>query len=443
MNPLLLLANIALASTSSRKDLDGIEHLVIPCIAIKEGVLNNIFYSANELETFANTWNGVPVPVNHPSDEKGLNVTANSVISENNVNIGRFYNAFWDSDSLSLKGELWLNIPKAKKLGYIHIIEKLEGNELMEVSTGLFGDTVESKGTYKEESYDYVISNIRPDHIALLPDSIGACSIKQGCGAMRTNEDKTKKGFFNWIKGLFVNEKSFDQIREGIYKSLKVELGDDNWPYILDIFDQYFVYEFSNKYFRRNYTVDETETIILVGENIEVRLERKYVPVSAETIINKHTMKPKKKEAIINALAVALGVAATVFANSEDTKLEEAATKHGFNFDDDGNEVKTNCGCNKPKETVTNTVVPIYNGLSNEQAATLARLQANEEKRLDKKRETVLATNKNLTKEIVATFNEDALDALLVNVDKSVDYSIAGAQPVNNEYKAPSVILGD
>jgi hypothetical protein len=433
MNPLLILSNISLDAVARRELLDNVEHLVIPCIAIKEGVLNNIFYSAQELETFANTWNGVPVPVNHPMNADGNHITANNTVCEATVNIGRFYNVEWDSDLLAIKGEIWLNIKKATKLGYEDIITKLEAGELMEVSTGLYGNTTESKGTYNETSYEYTISGIRPDHLALLPNDIGACSIKNGCGAMRVNNDNSKKGFFAWIKGLFTNEQSFDQIREGIYHALKAELGDKFYPYILDVFDQYFVYENGNKYYRRNYTSDEKQTIILVGENIEVRLERKYVPVSAETITNKQQMKPKKKEAIVNALALALGVTAAVFANSEDNKLEEAATKHGFNFDDEGNEVKTNCACKGH--------TPINNGLSNAEKATLARLQANEDKRLDKKRETVLTHNKNLTKEIVASFNEDALDALLVNVETAVDYSVGGAQPVNNEYKAPSVIL--
>jgi len=445
MNPLLLLSNISLQAVATRQELDSVEYLVVPCIAIKEGVLNNIFYSATELEIFANTWNGVPVPVNHPMDANGVAITANSTMCETTVNIGRFYNVEWDSNLLALKGEIWLNITKAIKFGYESIITRLESGEVMEVSTGLFGNTTEEKGTYNNTSYDYTISGIRPDHLALLPNDVGACSIKHGCGAMRVNSDNSKKGFFAWIKGLFTNEQSFDQIREDIYQALKAELGDKFYPYILDVFDKYFVYEYKNKFYRRNYTQDEKETIILVGENIEVRLERKYIPVSAETITNNNKMNQKKRNAIVNALALALAVSADVFANTEEAKLNEAATKHGFNFDDEGKEIKANattCPC-KQVAPVANVVVPINNGLSDAEKATLARLQANEDKRLDNKRETVLTYNKNLTKEIVATFNEDALDALLVNVEITPDYSVGGAQPINNDYKAPSVILGE
>lgn len=452
MKPIIFLSNISVNAKPKRELLDGVEHLVIPCIAIKEGVLNNIFYSASELETFASTWNGVPIPVNHPMDDTGISITANSTLCEDTVNIGRFYNVEWDSALLALKGEIWLNLGKAKKLGYAHITERLEKGEVMEVSTGLYGNTTECKGTYNNVSYDYTISNIRPDHLALLPNDIGACSIKDGCGAMRTNSDATNKTFWDKVKSFFrTNEKSFDQIREGIYSALKLEFGNGIYPYITDVFDTYFVYENDSKLFKRSYTLDLKQTIILVGESVEVRLERKYIPVSAEHITNNNEMKPKKRMAIVNALALALAVSAEVFANTEDNKLEDAAKKHDLNFDDEGTEIKANSGCPckvLPVATVTNhseKTVTVSNGLTDTEKATLARLQANEDKRLDSKREKVLATNKNLTKEIVATFNEDALDALLVNVEAEtvVNYGIGGAQPIANTYKAPSVLLGE
>jgi hypothetical protein len=437
MNPLLLLSNISINSVARREELDGVTHLVVPCIAIKEGVLNNIFYSASELENFASSWNGVPVPVNHPMDENGTHITANNTVSESTVNIGRFYNVQWDANLLALKGEIWLNISKAKKLGYIHLIERLEQGEIMEVSTGLFGNTVEEKGTYKDVSYERVISNIRPDHLALLPNDIGACSVKQGCGAMRTNSDSLWKR----IKSLFINENSFEQKRELVYQAMKLEM-PNAYSYVLEMFSDYFIYELDNKIFRRSYTIDETGKAVLVGENIEVRLERKYVPVSAETITNNKKMKDKKRNAIVNALALTFAVGAEVFANHEDSKLEDAAKKLNLNFDDEGNEVKSNCGCTK--QPVVNTIPTVASPLTNEQAQTLARLEAAEAKRLDDKRTKVLTTNKTLTKEIVATFNEDALDALLANtIEQPINYGINGAQPVANNYKAPSVLLGE
>jgi hypothetical protein len=58
----------------------------------------------------------------------------------------------------------------------------------MEVSTGLFADCVMDKGSWNGESYEYVAQNIRADHLAILPDSDGACSVKDGAGLLVNQE---------------------------------------------------------------------------------------------------------------------------------------------------------------------------------------------------------------------------------------------------------------
>ncbi len=58
MNNLVLHRNIELQPNARREMLDEIEHLVIPAIAIREGVLNNIFYPSDELAEFVEAWNG-------------------------------------------------------------------------------------------------------------------------------------------------------------------------------------------------------------------------------------------------------------------------------------------------------------------------------------------------------------------------------------------------
>ena len=55
--------------------------------------------------------------------------------------------------------------------------------EMMEVSTGLFSEIEPKPGVFKGRHYKGVVRNLRPDHLAILPDSIGACSIADGAGA--------------------------------------------------------------------------------------------------------------------------------------------------------------------------------------------------------------------------------------------------------------------
>ena len=183
--PAVLRFSANLEGKASRQLLDGVEHLVVPVVACKEGILNDIFYPADEIATFAAAWNGVPVPVAHPQ-EGDVHVSANAPKFEGTVNIGRFYNV--DFTDAKLKGEIWIDIAKAHRLGFGNVVSHLQAGKLMEVSTGLFGDAEDKAGTFNGKSYSKVMKNIRPDHLALLPDEKGACSIEDGCGAMRANK---------------------------------------------------------------------------------------------------------------------------------------------------------------------------------------------------------------------------------------------------------------
>lgn len=53
----------------------------------------------------------------------------------------------------------------------------------IEVSTGYFCQILDGTGVYKGKPYDGIQINLRPDHIATLPDEVGAGSWKDGCGA--------------------------------------------------------------------------------------------------------------------------------------------------------------------------------------------------------------------------------------------------------------------
>ena len=46
--------------------MDEVEYLVCPTILLVEGIMNNLFYGANECAKFPESWNGRPVVVDHP-----------------------------------------------------------------------------------------------------------------------------------------------------------------------------------------------------------------------------------------------------------------------------------------------------------------------------------------------------------------------------------------
>ena len=166
---------------------EGRDHLVVPTVMVVEGVLNGALVSAEELAASAESWNGRPVPILHPQ-ERGEYVTANDPkIIERGV-VGQLFSA--KVEGSKLKGELWIDIAKAEKLGHGKTIKDLEAGTMVEVSTGYFCDETPEEGEFKGIKYSTIHRNLRPDHLALLPGEIGACSVEDGCGAPRINNLK-------------------------------------------------------------------------------------------------------------------------------------------------------------------------------------------------------------------------------------------------------------
>lgn len=172
-----LRANIS--ETPRREDYMGSVHTVVPVVmAIAEVEMNSARISLNELESSLPAWNGEPVTVGHPVNASGDYISASSsprTLAE--WCVGRLFNAELTEDG-RLRAEAWISHDLADD----ELIEVLEdGESNVDVSTGYFSGI---------ESGYYV--NVKPDHLALLPDEPGACSWRDGCG-VRANK-QTKKG---------------------------------------------------------------------------------------------------------------------------------------------------------------------------------------------------------------------------------------------------------
>lgn len=166
------------------KILEGRKHFVVPVIMAVEGVLNGsngpLFYPAAELEKSIHLWNGKPVVVYHP-DMYNSGLAGNPTVF-NQQKVGTvFFAKFSDR---ALKAEAWLDI---ERLGIVdkRVLNAIHQKKMVEVSTGLFTDTKDEVGTFNGKAYDGVAHNYRPDHLAILPDQVGACSIADGAGLCR------------------------------------------------------------------------------------------------------------------------------------------------------------------------------------------------------------------------------------------------------------------
>jgi hypothetical protein len=165
-------------------------HIIIPVVMMVEGVHKGsqgaLYHSIDELGKFPASWNGIPIVINHPEVD-GIYTSANSpeIIEERTV--GRVYNTNVDNNKLI--AEAWLDEDKLNDVSP-DILSAINDNKIVEVSIGVFNDVEETEGDWNGEHYDKIAHNHRPDHLALLTDCAGACSVKDGCGLGANQKDK-------------------------------------------------------------------------------------------------------------------------------------------------------------------------------------------------------------------------------------------------------------
>jgi len=179
--------SLRLRANLEQRTVKGINYLVAPCVAVVSGVLNGEFLPADEIAASVQGWNGVPVPIGHPQ-RNGEYVSARLPDVMAREVIGHVEAARFDVDRL--KVDLWIDLDKAAALGgkATEVVRRLEAEQPMEVSTAYTCVVYPGQGVVNGKRYNGVQRGVAPDHIAVLPDEIGACSWRDGCGTPRSNK---------------------------------------------------------------------------------------------------------------------------------------------------------------------------------------------------------------------------------------------------------------
>lgn len=278
------------------ESLNGVSYLVVPLVMMVEGVHNGsggpIFYSAEVLSENAESWNSRPVPLYHPQQgDRFISASASPQIHAE-WNVGTIFNARFENGAL--RAEAWVNIELLNQKD-ASVLTRLRNGEAMDVSIGVVSDIQNSSGVWNEESYSLVAYNLRPDHVALLPDQTGACSWADGCGVRVNQETKdpkmNKSEFLQYaVKHGFISNAMADgymQTRRGLQDSLdKLDVysnDDDNYKfhYVLDFDDTTVVYQVSTNGNYKSYQAPYSEAngvySVKMNESVEV------VPVTKVT----------------------------------------------------------------------------------------------------------------------------------------------------------------
>ena len=168
--------------------LDGRDYLVSPVVLLVEMVLRDELVPMDEISRYHEAWNGRPFVLGHPVDADGRTISANSPATLAETGLGYVFNVTVDEPKL--KGELWLDIAKANEIGgdALAVAKRLENGQPLEVSTAYWRDRDETAGIFGSTKYAAVARNLRPDHLAALPNETGECNWQDGCGAPRINK---------------------------------------------------------------------------------------------------------------------------------------------------------------------------------------------------------------------------------------------------------------
>lgn len=301
--------------------MEGRDYVVVPMVMITEGVLNGsngpLLYTADELSKTPQSWNHKPVIVYHHSKD---GTACNPEILSSHK-IGVIMNTKWDAKKKRLVAEAWLEPDRVKEVDN-RVWEAIQNKEMLELSTGLFTDNEMVEGEFNGTPYIAIARNYRPDHLAVLPDQKGACSIEDGAGFIRNElrsaftemngediellRDQVIKGLrankSPAVRILLTNEASHEQVREALYRALEAKYPPKDGyacPWIEAVFDDAVIYALGGALFKVGYSMKEA-TAKLEGEPTKVVRQTEYRTVT--TANSEGSSKPKPKTNKENAM---------------------------------------------------------------------------------------------------------------------------------------------
>jgi DnaJ-domain-containing protein 1 len=281
------------------------------CGAVDDIIMNGVLYAGADLAKGAHTLTNCPAPIGHPKNAAGQYISANSAdalltayagaVCRN----GRHRGGRTETD-VEVNSRQALANPKGEKLvAWCAAAVNGEQPEPMHVSTGLVADMIPEAGERDGKKYTRRATNIRYDHLALLPEGRGAGTPEQGVGMFNDGtgdlqevevitintepEDKRTKGLMKWITRLLGNSSadlSHEEISTALYKSLP----EGAW--LRRVYDRYAIWtDRDGKLWKQDYSVSsDGASVAFSGSAAEVAEKVEYETVNQEGDTVKETI---------------------------------------------------------------------------------------------------------------------------------------------------------
>jgi hypothetical protein len=253
------------------------DYVVVPMVMLVEGVhagdQGPYLYPKEENVRRVELWNMKPVVVYHPD-------TPSACTPEvlNTRQIGIILNAKADEDG-KVNAEAWLDEARVKKVDK-RVWDAIQNEDTLELSTGLMADSDEEAGEWNGEKYNGTLHNYGPDHLAVLPDQVGACSVEDGAGFYRNAQGVKVSIGRAWTK--YFNELCVNTIREQMQKAVLVT---GEYRYVEDWSEEknYLIYSTEKGGLYKQSYVLNGNVVTLSGEAQEVIRKMTYDPIKNET----------------------------------------------------------------------------------------------------------------------------------------------------------------
>lgn len=316
--------------------LEGRKHLVVPVVMlIGDTVVQGAnakapeFIPLSTIEShFVAGWNSKPVVPYHPR-KNGKYVSANDPVICDSARLGPMFNTHIEDGKL--KTEAWIDIDRCHSLGgdAEDALTKLENGESIDVSGGFIVDTIKQSGIAPNGAkYSSIWTDIDADHLALLPNSEGACNQEMGCGAPRIHsssneyeykplngeeempdnkpEPKTDGGFLSRLFAklrpslVFDDGQSDNDLREMLGREIKKL--DPTFDWVCRVFPEsnaviYSTYTMTMnwdslmKWWRRTYTLSaDGKSVTVNNDAVEVRPKEVWETVDTGVVVEQEVI---------------------------------------------------------------------------------------------------------------------------------------------------------
>jgi len=285
-----LIAN--LSNKVQKRQLQGRQYLVAPVAMMVEGVLPGsrgpLLYSEAQIMNSVEAWNHKPITVRHPVLPNGEYGTGCAPEALDNVGVGMILNTKYNKRTKKLVAEAWFEVARLDIVPQGDIIRNaLESGIKMEVSTGLTADVAITNGTFNGKEYVGEATNFRPDHLAILIDVAGACSIADGAGLL-VNQKRTREA-----DRLLVNAKKdqslmelISEVREAVMETYcpmpSGPMGSMNDVWVEDVFKDSVIFYKNGEFFKQNFA-QKDGSVTLLGDLIQVERKTTYEPLVVNT----------------------------------------------------------------------------------------------------------------------------------------------------------------